>query len=65
MFMCSSHLKHNSHYYISFHAIRWCVLQWPLVQEMAKTGTPFESITVAAGVPTPEKANELMDQVRA
>ena len=32
---------------------------------MAKTGTPFESITVAAGVPTPEKATELMDQVRA
>ena len=38
--------------------------QWPLVQDMAKTGTPFESITVAAGVPTPEKAAELMEQVR-
>jgi enoyl reductase-like protein len=25
--------------------------QWPLVQDMAKSGTPFESITVAAGVP--------------
>ena len=38
--------------------------QWPLVMDMAKTGTPFESITVAAGVPTPEKAAELMEQVR-
>jgi fatty acid synthase subunit beta len=32
---------------------------------MASTGTPFESITVAAGVPTPEKAEEIMAAARA
>ena len=36
--------------------------QFPIIQELRKKGYPIESITIAAGVPTPEKANEIMGQ---
>lgn len=35
--------------------------QFPLVLELAKSGYPIESITIAAGVPTHDKAMEILD----
>ena len=34
--------------------------QWPLVQQLLGRGLPIGSITVAAGVPSPDKADELL-----
>jgi fatty acid synthase subunit beta len=40
---------------------RLWALQFSIVQELRRKGVPIESITVAAGVPTPEKAAEIME----
>eukprot|EP01052_Picozoa_sp_SAG31_P039234 SAG31_NODE_5400_length_2559_cov_2.225610_2_plen_148_part_00 len=36
-------------------------LQFSIIQELRKKGYPIQSITVAAGIPTPEKAAEIME----
>jgi fatty acid synthase subunit beta len=38
--------------------------QFPLIEKLVEKGEPIDSVTVAAGVPGPEKAAEIVDQCR-
>lgn len=40
-------------------------IQFPLWQEMRREGLPLQGFTVAAGIPSPEKAKEIIDSLRA
>jgi len=37
--------------------------QFPMVQELARAGYPIESVTVAAGIPSKDKASEIISQL--
>ncbi|CAI5714225.1 unnamed protein product [Hyaloperonospora brassicae] len=39
--------------------------QFPMVLRMRRSGVPIESITIGAGIPTPERALEIMSQLQA
>jgi len=41
--------------YVSPHAIAW---QIPLIRQLRTEGVPIEGLTIGAGIPTPEVANE-------
>jgi len=43
---------------------RLWAFQFPLCCQMRKEGYPIEGVTVAAGIPSPEKADEILGQLR-